>query len=97
VRIRFETDYPLFFPFRAEKTSTMMPITAAVVNPIVATIDISIKYLPDIFIARERNGARRPHHSDCKPSDSKGGYGFSDSVYARSCDHPLMAGVCAAK
>jgi hypothetical protein len=30
------------YPFAAEKTSTMMPITAAVVNPIVATIDISI-------------------------------------------------------
>jgi len=23
-------------------------------------------------------------------------YGFNDSVYARSWDHPLMAGVCAA-
>ena len=65
-------NYPPVFPLRVEKTSTMTPITATVVNPIVAAIDISIKYLPDIFIARERNGARRPHHSDCNPSDSRG-------------------------
>jgi hypothetical protein len=95
--VRLKRDYLLLFPFREEKTSTITPITAAVVKPTVAAIDISIKYLPDIFIARERKGARRRHHIIMTAFLlTPGGYGFSDSVYARSCDHPLMAGVCAA-
>jgi len=39
------------YHFAAEKTRMMMPITATVVNPIVATIDISIQYLPYMIIA----------------------------------------------
>jgi hypothetical protein len=46
----------LGFPFPAEKMSTMMPIMAAVVNPIVAIIDMSILYLPEICCTgKERN------------------------------------------
>jgi len=35
----------------------MMPITAVVVKPIVAATDISIKHLPDFFVARGESGA----------------------------------------
>jgi hypothetical protein len=73
-----------------------MPITAAVVNPTVAAIDISITYLPDTYISRKRNGAR-VFASQRLQSPWLPGYGFRDSVYALSCDHPLIAGVWAAK
>jgi hypothetical protein len=92
-----------------------MPITAAVVKPIVANIEISIGCL--------LNGHSRPRFCGDKlaPVKTGGGnpwlkwipgqarndtkragmqdtlyYGLSDSVYARSWDQPLMAGVCIA-
>ena len=52
------------YPFAAEKTRTMMPITARVVNPIVAIIDISIQYLPYMIIAIVRTGARDVFNMD---------------------------------
>jgi len=52
------------YPFAEEKTRTMMPITATVVNPIVATMDISIQYLPSIIIAIVRTGAGDLHDRD---------------------------------
>jgi hypothetical protein len=57
-------DQPPRYPFADEKTRTMMPITATVVNPIVATIDISIQYLPYMIIVIVRTGTKDLHDRD---------------------------------
>ena len=66
-----------------------MPITAAVVNPIVATIDRSINASGLYSMKKSKSGAIK---RDGIP-DPLGDHGFSDSVYARSWDQPLMNGI----
>jgi len=73
-----------------------MPIIAAVVNPIVATIEISMHASMKLIVRKveKRSGA-----ASCCCIAAQAGprlpvdHGFSDSVYARSWDQPLMAGV----
>jgi hypothetical protein len=73
---------------------------AAVVNPIVAMIEISIHASMKLIVRKgkkERSGVAScccivVQANPRLPVD----HGFNDSVYARSWDQPLMAGVCAA-
>jgi hypothetical protein len=76
----------------AAKTRTMMPISAAVVNPIVATIETSIHASMKVSVFKEERG-REAVASWRRLLQLPTDHGFSDSVYARSCDQPLMDGV----